>query len=274
MVSCVRLDEKIANVFSPLYQGDIMEYTKEGRFGFGGVRDGEPIGLFLASFYNDMATVDWVYVSEDARGQGIGRHLIDGGVRLLRDLFGEDIISVCCEDEKLKDFLTKEGFRFEEETDLCTYRGKLSSLVPLPEFSVTEGGAYRLSELKPSEYNALTLYFESLEDTEVPVELPIRKEDYLDVPAVFIRDDMIRSVLLLKKEAGEEVSIAFAYAFNHDGMALSCLISEARKAVEKLYGEDVTISTTSLGLHTERMMDKLFDGIEKKPVYYGIYYGE
>ena len=121
---------------------------------------------------------------------------------------------------------------------------------------------------------ALTLYFESLEDTEIPVELPIRREDYLDVPAVFIRDDMIRSVLLLKKEAGEEVSIAFAYAFNHDGMALSCLINEAKKAVEKLYGGDVTVSTTSLGLHTERMMDKLFDGIEKKPVYYGIYYGE
>ena len=71
MVDCLVLDEEVANQFTPLYQGDISVYADAGHFGYGTLQDGEPVGLFLATIGGDWASVDWIYVREDCRSEGV-----------------------------------------------------------------------------------------------------------------------------------------------------------------------------------------------------------
>lgn len=271
MVNYVMLDKTIANAFTPLYQGDISTYLGEERFAYGAVKDGEPVGLFLSTIYEDMVTLDWIYVRDDCRGEELGGRMVKGGVRVLMDILGGELVTVCCEDEGLKLFFEKCGFYFRKEELFYSYRAKLSDIIKLPEIDVPEDSVFRLSELRAKEFKSLNLYFQSLKDTEIPIDLPIEKSDYMDVPAVYIRNDMIRAVILLKKESDSEVSIAFAYAFNRDGRALATLIQEAVAAIRDSFDEDVIISTASLGKNTEKMLESLFTDIDKKPIYQGIY---
>ncbi|MCR5404442.1 MAG: GNAT family N-acetyltransferase [Butyrivibrio sp.] len=271
MINYVMLDKTIASAFTPLYQGDISTCLGAERFAYGAVKDGEPVGLFLSTIYQDMITLDWIYVREDCRGEELGSRMVKGGVRVLMEILGGELVSVCCEDGGMKRFFEKCGFYFREEQMFYSYRAKLSDIIKLPEIDVPEDTVFRLSELRAKEFKSLSLYFESLKDTEIPIDLPIRKSDYMEVPAVYIRNDMIRAVILLKKESDEEVSIAFAYAFNRDGRALATLIQEAVSAIRDSFGEDVIISTASLGKNTEKMLESLFVDIDKKPIYQGIF---
>ncbi len=270
-VEYVVLDKKVAGAFIPLYQGDIKECLGDDRFCFGAVRDGEPIGLFMSTINRDSVSIDWIYVRKDSRKGELGRRMVKGGVRVIREILGVELVTVCCEDEKLRAFLKKCGFYFPRGSRFYSYRGKLSDLKPLPKIKVPEDTMFRLSELRAKEYKGISLYFESLEDTEIPIRLPIDKNDYLDLPAVYFDNDLLRSVLLFKEVSDSEVSIAFAYAFNQDGRALASLINESSALIRKQYGKDVIISTVSIGPHTEKMMEALFSEIEKKPVYQGVY---
>lgn len=273
MVSCVVLDREVANAFSPLYQGDINAYADTRHFAYGTVMDGEPVGLFLSTVGEDWISVDWIYVKEEYRGKELGTRMVKGGARVIAEMFGEDFITVCCTDEKMKAFLEKCGFGFEKEPDRYSYRAKLSDMIELPRIKIEKNTVFALPELAPREYKALSLYFESLKDTEIGIGLPIRKEDYLDTPAVYIENDCIRALFLLKKESEEEISIAYAYAFGHDGHALFSVIQKAAAAVKEQFGEAVAISTASLGENTEKMLEKIFPGIQKTPIFFGYYQG-
>ncbi len=99
--------------------------------------------------------------------------------------------------------------------------------------------------------------------------MPIDTDAYLNVPAVFINNDVIRALLLLKKEEGNEISVTYAYVFNNDGLALGALIQEANERLPELFGEDAVINTATLNEKSEKLMDKLFIDAEKKPVYRG-----
>ena len=273
MVDCLVLDEEVANQFTPLYQGDISVYADAGHFGYGTLQDGEPVGLFLATIAGDWASVDWIYVREDCRSKELGRRMMRGGIRALSEMIGEDFITVCCADEKLKAFLENCGFGFDSKREFYSYRGRLSDMTMIPRVEVKANTVFSLSELAPREYKGLNLYFESLKDTEIAIPLPIRKEDYLDAPAVFIEKDRIRALFLLKKLSEEEVAIAYAYAFEHDGRALLSLIQESKKAVLEQFGPDVIVSTASIGKNVEKMLKAMLPEMEKKPVHFGFYQG-
>ncbi len=273
MVNYVMLDERIANAFTPLYQGDLLHFTDEKHFAYGAVIEGEPVGLFAATIEEDYSSVDWIYVKEEHRGGELGKRMLKGGVRIISEMYGEDYITVCCTDEALKGFFEHCGFVFKADWVRYSYRGNLKDMKEIPEVNLQEHAIYSLSQLSPEDLNGLNLYFESLRDTEIGMELPIKKEDYLDTPAVFIKNDLLRAVLLLKEESGDEISIAYAYAFEHDGYALILLIQEAKKAIVKEYGEDKIISTASLGDNTDKMLEYLFPSMEKTPVFFGSYEG-
>ena len=274
MVDYVKLDENIAGAFTPLYQGDINEYLDSDHFAYGAVNeDGEPVGLFLATFLGEDASIDWLYVREDSRNKELGTRMLKGGVTVLDDLFGIDVVSVCCSDEAMKDFLEKRGCVFSNEVDRYSYRGTLSDFIGFPMIRIPEKTVFSLSELTPSEFKGLNIFFRTLDKTPIPFNLPISKEDYLDVPAVYLKDDRIRAFLLFKEISKEEVSIAYAYAYGHDGRALLSIIQEAEKDIRKAYGDDVIISTASLGENTEKMVEALFPGVEKTPIYTGLFVG-
>ncbi len=271
MVQYVMLDKVIAGAFSGLYQGNIEDALRQECFSFGAAENGKPIALFISTLYEDYSVIKWIYVREEYRNMELGRRILLGGIRVLREIFGYDIVSAYTEDTRLKRFFEKSGFVFNDNRHFASYRSKLSSMIKLPETKIPENTVFSLSELDPETFDLISFYFETLKDTEIPITLPIKKEDYLDIPAVCIEKNIIRSVLLLKKEAGSEVSIAFAYAFNQDGRALAMLIQEAKKAITEKFGDDLYITTSSLGANTERMMDRLFAKSEKKTIYCGTY---
>ena len=271
MVQYVLLDNEIAGAFAGLYQGNITEAVREERFSFGAVEDGKPVALFISTLFEDYTAIKWIYVHKDYRNKEIGTRMLNGGIRVLQEIFGYDIVNVSTEDPELKKFLEGCGFVFSDNRHFASYRSKLNSIIKLPEVKIPENTVFSLSELDPETFDLISFYFETLKDTEIPITLPIKKEDYLDIPAVCIEKNIIRSVLLLKKEAGQEVSIAFAYAFNQDGRALAMLIQEAKKAITERFGDDLYITTSSLGDNTERMMDRLFAKSEKKTIYCGTY---
>ena len=273
MVDCIVLDNEVANLFKPLYQGDISVYTDYEHFGYGVIKDDEPLGLFLSTISEEWTSVDWIYVRPESRHKELGRRMIRGGIRALSEVMGEDFVTVCCTDEKLKAFLENCGFDFEDEgkRKFYSYRGNLSDMNLIPRVPVAPNTIFSLSQLAPREYKALSLYFESLKDTEIAIPLPIKKEDYLDTPAVFIEKDRIRALFLLKKLSDKEVAIAYAYAFEHDGRALLALIAKAKAAVISEFGPDVIISSVSLGENTEKMLEALLPEMEKQSVSFGFY---
>ncbi len=270
MVQYVMLDEKIAGAFAGLYQGDIIEAVRPERFSFGTLVDGKPAALFIATFIEDYVSLDWIYVSEEFRNMEIGRRMTSGAIRIMREIFGLEIITASCDSVAMKIFLEHCGFVFSETRVYSSFRAKLSDQKHLPELEIPENTVYSLSELSSDAYDALSLYFETLRDTEIPISLPIRKEDYLDVPAVCIENDYIRATLLLKK-SDPGIAIAFAYAFDRDGKALAMLIQEAGRAVREQFGENVEVFTSSIGVYTEKMMDKMFKNVEKKMIWCGSY---
>ena len=269
MVNYLMLDEKIAGAFSGLYQGPIEDAVRSDRFSYGALMDGKPAGLFISTLYSDYAALNWIYVAREYRGQEIGRRMLHGGIRFLKEIFGMDIVTVCLEDEGLKPFFLAGGFAFRENAGFSSFRAKLSDLKPLPRIQIPNGRIFSLSGLEPETFDALSLYFESLRDTEIPISLPIEIDEYLDIPSVCIEDNYIRAALLLKKGPDNAITIAFAYAFLQNGKALAMLIQEAVAAVRQRYGEDVTILTASLGEQTERMMEKMFRNAEKKTIFCG-----
>ena len=269
MVKYVMLDNRIAGAFSGLYQGQIKDVIRSERFSYGAEVDGRPAGLFVSTIFTDYVALNWVYIDKKFRSREIGKRMVKGGIRVLKEIFGMDIVTVSVESEELKRFFEGCGFDFPEGRRFCSFRAALSDMKPLPRVRIPENRIFSLSELSPDAFDALSLYFESLRDTEIPIALPVEADEYLDVPSVCIEKNYIRSVLLLKKEPRTEITIAFAYAFNQNGKALAMLIQEAGAAIRAGYGDDITILTASLGEHTEKMMEKLFTKAEKKTIYCG-----
>ncbi len=58
MVQYVELDKDIANAFQGLYQGNLEDHISDEDLAFGAVMDGEPAGLFMASFYPSFVSLD------------------------------------------------------------------------------------------------------------------------------------------------------------------------------------------------------------------------
>ena len=57
----------------------------------------------------------------------------------------------------------------------------------------------------------------------------------------------------------------------HCFMADEDVAQEAKKAITEKLGDDLVISTASLGPNTEKLMEKLFPDLEKEPIYTGVY---
>ena len=270
MFQFVLPDKKLLPVFTGLYQGDLMDYTKGSGFVIGALEDGKPAGLILSTVYSGEVSIDWVYVKEEFRGRALGSRMVKKFTRDTIDMGLAEFFRTCTTDTKLVKFFTDCGYVFSDELEHFSYRAKLSDMIELPKVRGKDH-VFALSGLTSHILKGINLYFSSLADELVGVELPIKPEDYLDVPSVYIADDRLRAILLTRQVGEKEVSISYAYTYENDGMALFTIAQEAKKAITEKLGDDLIISTASLGPNTEKLMEKLFPELEKEPIYTGVY---
>ena len=259
------LDKSNIHMFRLLFPEDLEKSFGDDRIGFGVMCDDTPAALLLATFTEDAFWVDWLYVKEEYRLLGISYRLLNTFYKNISGITYEDMVFAASDDSVVQHVLTQTGFEFENEPLYFTFRSTLAKLAAVPEHK-PDKAVMLLNKLEPEMLQKLN---REIEDSGViGVELPVDPAEYMRESLVYTDQDTIKAILLLK-EHGDVIDVAYAWVAGGDEKALIRLISAAKVLLQNTHSEDTEITMTTLNEASKKLATHLFPDAKCTPIYKG-----
>lgn len=263
--SIYTLNKDNVHMFRLLFPEDIVSFFGDDKVGFGVMCDDTPAALLLASFTDDVLWLDWLYVKEEYRGTGVSIRLLNAFYKNMSGLVSDNIVYTACENPEVQYVLTKTGFEFDSEAAQFTFRSTLSGLNSVPEHKPDKA----VTLLNKLDQAALAnLNREIVNSGVLGVALPVDPADYMRESLVYTDGDKIKAMLLLK-EHGDVIDVAYAWVAGGEEKALIHLISAAKVLLQNTHSEDTEISMTTLNEASKKLASHLFPKSECTQVFKG-----
>jgi len=231
-------DKAHRSFFRPLVSNEAWERLEEpGVFLMGAVEDHSPAAALVVQLEEQTAELLWIGAAPLYQGRGYAAALLRALVRALEktaprtELFA--FFPDIPEQESLLRLLLGCDFRLEYPFAADIYGITVGSLTE-SELARRKGigrGALPLGEV-PEVY--LRTFGNSRRGQVLPVDFPLRREDYLPASAAFVRDGALRGLLLLEAE-GRDLSLAWCYAAPGESAAVPAMLYRAAAALRGHY---------------------------------------
>ncbi|MBR5419764.1 MAG: GNAT family N-acetyltransferase [Lachnospiraceae bacterium] len=254
-------------LFSDLYTGDIMAFDRNDRVAAGVLtQENEPVALLLSSVQDDTMFLDWFYVREKFRHQGIGTEFLNKMLDMISMAYKVELASVASASEEASAYFRWQGFVPDEGRIMGIANLTLGDMISLPVRNL--GNGRRLIELNDGELRRMNHYFVGNDNITVTVDLPVDPHKYLEESAVDMRNNEVYSLLLLEED-GDALFVSYAYSSNKNVLSLMALLSNAKKRLIERYGADKKIKIAAVNEKSMALVNKLFNTPKTKKMFMG-----
>ena len=257
--------------FDHLYDGDLAAQMKPDTLVAGIVDDksvpARAAGLLVAEVKGSNLIVDWLYVIEPCRRQGVATALMDWLLSAAtREEALENVMVFLSEgQEDLQTFFDDFGFGILFREGWGEFRGTLGDIAKLPQKTVAGYKVLPLEKVSPSALRKLNA---RIIDGNIScgVPLPIKPEEYDPFSMICYHEDEISAIGLMNIDQ-EGVKLPWLYAEDKSGKALVPLLNGMVKAVQKELPPETPIVFGTMGRAGERLAEHLLPDAEWHEIY-------
>ena len=263
------LDKDTFGIFSELYTGlvDSATLLSDGRIALGVMYDEQPAGLLIATVSDEAAWVDWLYIKEDYRNNGIGTALLWHFLNSVAKFTSCDEVKTACSDKSVRRFFSGQGFLFDRFKTSARYEANIRDF---KDMDVEDGASciVPVASLTRKMQSIINRAFMEDPELQVGIKLPIVPEDYYPGSAAYFSEDKLEAALFLKEDE-KGVSVAYAYMSPGSPKSLVSLMAYAKNKVIELRGESAVVSAVALNSSSKKLTEKIFPKAEKTVCYTG-----
>ena len=237
--------------------------------------EGHPKGVIVYSLYNGNYLLDWIYVEQGSRRQGVGTALLIRAVEhMMRDDLGDNLIVRFNPDEPpegLEPFLESFAFVLRHRTiPVYSFTPDQITLLQGIEKKVDCSEIFGISDLLREWKTDFEKRLEGFEDADF-VELPISWKIYSSQLSVArVCNKRIEGILLMK-ENEDGLELSFAYACRDKSMTFMLMVIAALDRIKKKYGNDVTITVAAVTELSEELVNRIVPDISRTDIREGTY---
>ena len=268
MINYFMVDKNELSVFASLCEEDAEIRFSELHVAVGAISEEEgdvkPVGILIAHMTESELVLDWIYVEEAYRRQGIGSGLLgrimESGLNI-RDL--EGVMAVLTEaDEEVLNFLDAANYAIIPAENAGQLHVRLFDFEGADDEGKTPGVSSILLSKVPIKYlRAFEDYIkeESLK-TRISqgVSYPILPVAYANCSTVIMYEDEVCGMVLLKEE-NPGYSVPWIYVKPSHEMDLPFLLNETYDNIMKETGnQDVPMMFGTLNEDSVNLVEKLF----------------
>lgn len=222
-----------------------------------------PMGVLVAQVEEDLVEILWIYVLDEAGGQGNGTLLVQTLVRLLSRSGSPCTVMAFLEaGDPVSLFFLYAGFdlvgvgsnNMYTTTVGALVEGKLGNRPTLP-------GILPLREV-PKVY--LRVFNHTMAGSDAKVEFPIRPEDYLPCSVALIEQGKVTGMLLYAQDPGEtSLSMVYQYVAGGDPRRAAALTCASVSAMGKSYPPETPVQLLTLDKLSQLMASSCTDKAEE-----------
>lgn len=255
-------------VFSPFFPRELSGCLEEPDKFVLGLLDQQadgwhPMGVLVAQVEEDLVEILWVYVLDEAGGQGNGTLLVQTLLRLLSGSGSPCTVMVFLEaGDPVSLFFLYAGFDLVGVGSNNMYTTTVGALVEGKLGNrPTLAGILPLREV-PKVY--LRVFNHAMSGSDAKVEFPIRPEDYLSCSVALIEQGKVTGVLLYAQEPGETgLSMVYQYVAGGDPRRAAALTCASVSAMGKSYPPETPVRLLTLDKLSQLMASSCTDRAEE-----------
>ena len=230
------------------------------QLGIGAIEDGKAVGAAVFSSLNELLIVDYIYVDEQYRRQGIAKNMIEQTAEALKP---ERILTSFLEDEKeLGDFFRNLGFFVAPDTEYYS--------IPVESFLESDaiqkllkkkptGKVETIDEMKHADK------YELLGNLRAHAAQEIFDQDELFMPlsmVTYLAGTEIVATCAFCEKHSKDIIVTLITSFNDDVTNIMNLFSAFAQAVVKLNLTDCNIHFVNANEGIKKVVEKLVPGVK------------
>lgn len=280
----IKITEDTAWAFEDMVPQEILyPIDRMGRYSIGEVRsiEGEETALGILvfelkeGFKQSEIQLQWIYVAEGFREQGIGQSLLKSFFNIVNNIDHKFISDVCCkipngdEYSNLCQFFEKNGFVFETTEDNAVEVSM--SRVKECSFVKKEIIDERVTSIGTLTYGQWQKICDLIEKTEAGFDRNIDAYEK-KVSSVVLIDRIPVAILLFQKNGANQLQVSIiSCTSKNKASEIALLIAYSIQMAQTIYGEEVSFKLVCDNQYITSFVEKFFPEIAYRPVKFGHY---